>query len=73
MGEIEKEVNAENFKLFHCGEKGINPFCTVGGYVNWYSHYGKEYSGFSQKLKTELPYDPESPLLGIYPEKTKTN
>ena len=53
--------------------KGNKPFCTVDGYVNWYSHYGKEYSGFSQKLKTELPYDPEIPLLGIYPEKTKTN
>ena len=25
---------------------------------------------FLQKLKTELPYDPAIPLLGIYPEKT---
>ena len=25
---------------------------------------------FFKKLKTELPYDPETPLLGIYPEKT---
>ena len=25
---------------------------------------------FLKKLKTELPYDPEIPLLGIYPEKT---
>ena len=32
--------------------KGNKPFCTVSGYVNWYSHYGN--SGFSQKLKTEL-------------------
>ena len=23
-----------------------------------------------KKLKTKLPYDPEFPLLGIYPEKT---
>ena len=23
---------------------------------------------FLEKLKTELPYDPEIPLLGIYPE-----
>ena len=23
-----------------------------------------------RKLKTELPYDPEIPLLGIYPDKT---
>ena len=26
--------------------------------------------GAPQKLKTELPYDPAIPLLGIYPEKT---
>ena len=25
-----------------------------------------------QKIKTELLYDPASPLLGIYPEKTVT-
>ena len=28
--------------------------------------------GFLKKLKTELPYDPEILLLGIYPEKTVT-
>ena len=27
----------------------------------------------SPKVKTELPYDPEIPLLGIYPEKKKAN
>ena len=27
---------------------------------------------FCKKLKTELPYDSTTPLLGIYPEKTKT-
>ena len=26
---------------------------------------------FLKKLKIELPYDPEIPLLGIYPEKTR--
>ena len=25
---------------------------------------------FLRKLKTELPYDPAIPLLGVYPEKT---
>ena len=25
-----------------------------------------------QKVKIEIPYDPEIPLLGIYPKKTKT-
>ena len=27
---------------------------------------------FLRKLQIELPYDPAIPLLGIYPEKTKT-
>ena len=27
---------------------------------------------FLKKLKIDLPYDPAIPLLGIYPEKTKT-
>ena len=47
------------------------PFYTVGGKVNWYSHCGKEYRGSSKKLKIELPYDPEILLLGMYPEKSK--
>ena len=28
---------------------------------------------FLKKLKIELPYDPAIPLLGIYPEKMKSN
>ena len=43
---------------------------TVGGNVNWCSHYGKQYGGSSKKLKIELSYDPAIPLLGIYPDKT---
>ena len=27
---------------------------------------------FLKKLKTELPYDPTNPLLGIYPKEMKT-
>ena len=51
-------------------EKG-EPFCTVGGNVNWYSHCGEQYGGrFLKKLKIELPYDLAIPLLGVYPEKT---
>ena len=46
------------------------PSYTVGGNVNWCSHYGKQYGGSSKKLKVEMPYDPAIPLLGIYPDKT---
>ena len=40
--------------------------CTIGGNVNWYTHYG------SQKLGTKSPCDPAIPLLWIYPEDAKT-
>ena len=46
------------------------PSYTVGGNVNWCSHYGKQYGGSLKKLKIELPYDPEISILGIYLEKT---
>ena len=45
------------------------PSYTVGGNVNWYSHYGEQYGGSLIKLKTESPSDPAIPLLGIHPEK----
>ena len=34
------------------------PSYTVGRNVIWCSHAGKQYGGFSKKLKTELLYDP---------------
>ena len=37
---------------------------TCGGY-----HEGKARIAFLKKLKMDLPYDPEIPLLGIHPEK----
>ena len=49
--------------------------CTVGGNVNWYSHYGRWYGDLLKKKKTLVikpPYDPAIPLLGIYPEEIKT-
>ena len=33
------------------GEKGI--LCTVGGNVNWYSHYGEQYRGSLKKERKE--------------------
>ena len=47
------------------------PSYTVGRNVNSCSHCGKQYGGFSKKLKIELPYDSAIPLLGIYPKKNK--
>ena len=42
---------------------------SVGGNVNWCSHYGEQYEASLKKLRIELPYDPATPLLAIYPEK----
>ena len=39
---------------------------TTGGNANWYNHYGEQY-GYSLKL----PYNPATPLLGIYPEEAR--
>uniref|UniRef100_A0A9L0TCE0 Uncharacterized protein n=1 Tax=Equus caballus TaxID=9796 RepID=A0A9L0TCE0_HORSE len=45
-----------------CGENGA--LCSVGGNVNWCSHYGKPYGG-SSKNQIELPYGPAISLLGV--------
>ena len=47
---------------------------TDGGNTYWYSHCGKQYGSFSKELKKKkVPYDPEIPILGIYPKKRKTH
>ena len=48
-------------------EKRESPF-TVGGNVNWYNDYEKQYRGISE-LNIELLYDAAIPLLSIYPDK----
>ena len=53
-----------------CEEKGT--LVPVGGNVNWYSYYGKQYGVSSKKLKTRLPYDPAVPLLGTHLKQMKT-
>ena len=64
-------LSHKNLQTINAGE-GVEkrePSCTVGGNVDWYSHYGN-CGRFLKKLEIELPYDPAIPLLGIYPEKT---
>lgn len=49
------------------------PSHTVRGntkcYIQCCNHYGKEYGGFSKKLKIKLLYDLVIPLRGIYQKK----
>ena len=47
------------------------PYYTVGGNANWYSHYGEQCEDSSKKLEMELLYDPAIPLLGIHTEETR--
>jgi len=51
-------------KMFKKREPSYTSY-TVDRNVNWYSHDGKLYGGFSKKLKIELPYNLASPLLSI--------
>ena len=45
----------------------LEPVCTVGGKVKWYSYCGKTVWQFLKKLKVELPYNPAISFWGIYP------
>ena len=65
-------VKKKNTQTINAGEgvKKGEPFYTVGGNVNWYSHYGEQYGYSFKKLRINLPNDPSTLLLGIYPEKT---
>lgn len=49
----------------------LEHLCTVGGNVKC-SNYGKQYGVSSKKLKTELPFDPEISLLGIFLKELRT-
>ena len=51
------------------GVRKREPSCSVGGCVSWYSHY-RESMEVPRKTKTELPYDPPIPFLGIFLDKT---
>ena len=46
------------------------PSYTVGGDINWYNHYGKQYRVSSENYKYKTLYDPAILLLGMYPDKT---
>ena len=53
-----------------------DPSCTVCGNVNCYSHYGRQYGDSLKKknnysFRIKLPYDPATPLLGVYAEEIK--
>ena len=67
-GQCKKKANW-NISLTTKAGKGVEsmePSCTVGGNVNWCSHYGKWYGGSLKNWKC----DPAIAILGTYPEKS---
>ena len=64
----------QSLQIINAGE-GVEkrePSYTVGENINCCSSLWKTMQRFLEKLKIELPYDPASPYLGIYPEKTES-
>ena len=66
---VKKSTNNKWWR--RCGENGM--LLHVGGNVNWYSHYGRQYGDSLKKkqLGIKPPYNPAILLLGIYPEETE--
>ena len=66
-------LSSKSLQITKVGEdvEKRDPLYTVGGNVNWCSHYGKVWT-LRKKIKIELPYDSAVPLLDLYPKKMKT-
>ena len=54
---------AENKCLKKCGI--LEPLCTVGENLKWYSLCGRKYGSSSKNFKIKLPYDQPIPLIYI--------
>jgi len=52
----------KTLKTINAGEgvKKKEPSGSVGGNINWCSHYREQYGGSLKTLKRELPYDLQS-------------
>ena len=66
MAMINKSTNNKCWR--GCGEKRILLYCGWG--CKLVQPLWKTVWRFLKKSKTELPYDPAIPILGIYPDKT---
>ena len=59
---VSKQKQKKKNKITSVGKdvEKREPMHSVGEKVSQHSHYGRQYSGSSIKLKTELPYRPQS-------------
>ena len=59
-------------KIISAGENRgkTKPLCSVGGNINWYSHFGKQY-GNHQKLKHKSSIQPSNSTSGYLSEENK--
>ena len=54
--EVSEWPSSKNLQIINAGE-GVEkrePSCTVGGNVNWYSHYGEQYGGSLKNLHRDV-------------------
>lgn len=70
IGKEEKKKKKQEITVHKDVEK-LELLHTTGGNVKWYSSYGKTICSFLKKLKTELLYDPASPLLVLHSKELK--
>lgn len=47
----------------------LGPLCFAAGNIKWCSH---SMWPFIRRVNTELPYNPATPLLGLYPKEVTT-
>ena len=62
--------NRQETSVGECVETREHLYSVIG-YVNWYWYYEKQNEASSKTLRTELPYDPTIPLLGIQTKEMK--
>ena len=71
ISHLSELINPQTASVGKDVEKG-EPFCTVGGNADWYSHGGKQCGWrYLKKLKMDLTFNSAIPLLGIYPKDPK--
>ena len=58
---IKKSTNSRE------GVEKMEPSCTAGGNLNWYSHHGEQYGGSFKKTRGETTTWPSSPACGHTP------